>query len=469
MIFNSIFFFITLFIFLSIYFSIKKKRSSHAKIVTLVYSYFFYGMWNPAFLILIVASTVIDYWAARLIEAYPRKKKAFVSASLVSNLGLLGFFKYFNFFNDILTPLVSALGIRWSPLVMEISLPVGISFYTFQTLSYTIDVYRNKIPTESSILDIAVYVAFFPQLVAGPIVRASHFLPQLKKEPELRKKDFADGITLALTGLFMKVVIADNVAARVNVLFANWQLNGIVENWAAGMLFGIQIYGDFSGYSLIAIGIAKTMGFSIPDNFNAPYAASGFSDFWRRWHISLSSWLRDYLYISLGGNRRGTGRTYLNIMITMFLGGLWHGASIMFVIWGVLHGFYLCVERFIKNQVNKFQITQRALRRVLSGLAIFLTYLIVSLTWIPFRATSPEQGLTMMRGLFDGRFHLNQSQLPDFFFIVFIFLFSCLARRWNFSRLVQKYDGLRFFWVTVTLISLYYFSGERTEFIYFQF
>lgn len=469
MIFNSIFFFITLAGFFGLYFFIKKKRSVSAKIVTLAYSYFFYGMWNAAFLILIVASTLIDYWVARLMEAYPSRKKTFVSVSLISNLGLLGFFKYFNFFVDSLWPLIHVLGLEWTPPALEVSLPVGISFYTFQTLSYSIDVYRGKISAESSLLDIAVYVAFFPQLVAGPIVRASHFLPQLKKEPLESKKDLMDGATLVLTGLFMKVVIADNVASRVNMLFDSWHFNGIMENWAAALLFGIQIYGDFSGYSLIAIGLAKIMGFSIPENFNAPYAASGFSDFWRRWHISLSSWLRDYLYISLGGNRKGRGRTYLNIMITMLLGGLWHGASIMFVLWGALHGLYLCVERFVKSQVQKYPMTRGALKPILSGLGIFFTYIVVSLTWIPFRATHFEQGLTMMRGLFEGRFHLNRALLPEFLFIFLVFLCSCAARRWDVLKFIRSHNKTRFLWVNVVLLSLYFFSGERTQFIYFQF
>ncbi len=469
MFFNSILFLSTLFLFLTVYFSINEKRSVRAKIVILAYSYFFYGMWDAAFLILIIASTIIDYLAARFIEKVPEKKKIFVTASLICNLGLLGFFKYFNFFVDTLTPLVHFFGINWAPPLLKLSLPVGISFYTFQTLSYTLDVYRGKIKAANSFLDVAVFIAFFPQLVAGPIVRASHFLPQLRKESILNNKDMADGITQILSGLFLKVVIADNVAGRVNYLFDHWQYNGMVENWTAAMLFGIQIYGDFCGYSMIAIGIAKMMGFSLPDNFNAPYAASGVSDFWHRWHISLSLWLRDYLYISLGGNRRGTGRTYINILITMLLGGLWHGASIMFVIWGMLHGIYLCVERRIKKQFQHIKVTKKSIRYVLSGLIILLTYFVVSITWIPFRAGTPDQGFAMMHGLFGGHFNLDSSHLTDIVFISFVFIISCVTRYWNIATLLQKNEGLRFVWVTVALISLYYFSGERTEFIYFQF
>lgn len=469
MIFNSLFFFITLGIFLVFYFSMKSKRSTTSKLGTLVYSYFFYGMWNPAFLLLIMLSTIVDYWAAWSIEAYPKGKKFFLLASLITNFGLLGFFKYYNFFIEALASFAAIVGINWSPPLLQILLPVGISFYTFQTLSYTIDVYRGYIPAERSLLDIAVFVAFFPQLVAGPIVRASNFLPQLAEEPIIRKEDIADGIVMILFGLFLKVVIADNVAFRVNTLFGNWQNNGILQNWAAAMLFGVQIHGDFSGYSLIAIGIARILGFHIPQNFNSPYTAAGFSDFWRRWHISLSSWLRDYLYISLGGNRKGTRRTYMNLMITMLLGGLWHGASFMFVIWGALHGIYLCIERILRQHLTMIRMDKRVLQRVMAVLVIMFTYLTVSIAWIPFRAVTAEQGIAMMKGLFMGEFFGYEELLIDYFVIVVIFLSHCMTRWFDFFSLVKQNNTLRFVVTMVIILSFYYCSGERTDFIYFQF
>jgi D-alanyl-lipoteichoic acid acyltransferase DltB (MBOAT superfamily) len=346
---------------------------------------------------------------------------------------------------------------------------VGISFYTFQTLSYTIDVYRGEIQAKKSLLDIAFFVAFFPQLVAGPIVRARDFLPQLMKNPVIRKENWVGGIGLILSGLFLKVVVADNVSNRVNFLFANWEFNGILENWAAAMLFGVQIYGDFGGYSLIAIGLAKIMGFHIYRNFNSPYTAAGFSDFWRRWHISLSTWLRDYLYISIGGNRKGTRRTYVNLMITMLLGGLWHGASFLFIAWGALHGFYLCIERLLKNRLENIRFETVWIHRFFLTAAIVFTYIMVSLAWIPFRAATAEQGITMMIGLFHGKFSFYKNFAVDYLVILVVFLFHSLTRRYDIFNLIEKNERFRFGMITVMLLSLFYFSGERTDFIYFQF
>jgi len=468
MVFNSIFFFITLLPFLVFYFAGKNRRSATKKVGILIYSYFFYGMWNPSFLLLIIISTITDYLAARGIVAHPKRKKSFLIASLVTNLGLLGFFKYYNYFIDTVELFLHSIGIAWSPPLLSIALPIGISFYTFQTLSYTIDVYRGRISAERNLLDIAVFVAFFPQLVAGPIVRASQFLPQLTKEPIISQKNIANGIFMILLGLFLKDVVADNIAPRVNYLFGNWQSNGIADNWAAGMLFGIQIYGDFNGYSLIAIGIAKMLGFEILKNFHAPYAAAGFSDFWRRWHISLSTWLRDYLYISLGGNRKGTYRTYWNLMITMLLGGLWHGASFMFIFWGGLHGIYLFTQRLLKSYIH-ISIEDRIIQRLSLALFIVMTYLAVSIAWIPFRAETAEQGIGMMKGLFCGDFDLQNSLLSDYIIIMVMFLLHCVSRRYDFFMHVERNSIVRFVSVSIIIFCLYFFSGERTDFIYFQF
>jgi len=468
MFFNSIFFFVTLLPFLAFYFAGKNRRSATKKVGILLYSYFFYGMWNPSFLLLIILSTITDYLAAWGIVTHPRRKKSFLIASLVTNLGILGFFKYFNFFIDTVELFLQSIGIIWSPPLLNIILPIGISFYTFQTLSYTIDVYRGHISAERNLLDIAVFVAFFPQLVAGPILRASHFLPQLSKEPIIRQKNVANGIFLILLGLFLKDVVADNVAPRVNYLFGNWQSNGIADNWAAAMLFGVQIYGDFNGYSLIAIGIAKILGFEILKNFNAPYAAAGFSDFWRRWHISLSTWLRDYLYISLGGNRKGTYRTYWNLMITMLLGGLWHGASFMFIFWGGLHGLYLYTQRLLKRYVH-IAIEDRIMHRFVLATFILITYLAVSIAWIPFRAETTEQGIGMMQGLCCGSFDLQNSNLSDYIIIMVMFSLHCVSRRYDFFMHVERNNIVRFVSVLIIIFCLYFFSGDRADFIYFRF
>ncbi len=469
MVFNSVFFLLTFIFFLAIYFILRSADLRIVKVWTLLYSYFFYAVWNPAFLSLLILSTLVDFTAARLMEGYPKRKKALLIGSLSVNLGVLGFFKYFNFFNASASAMLQWVGIDWPPILIQVALPVGISFYTFQTMSYTIDVYRGKIKAERRLLDIAFFVAFFPQLVAGPIVRAKDFLPQLSGRRIISNGHIAGGIAFVLIGLFLKVVLADNVAPRVNLLFFRWEFNGILENWAAAMLFGVQIYGDFSGYSLIAIGIARMMGFHIHRNFNSPYTAAGFSDFWRRWHISLSTWLRDYLYIPLGGNRKGPGRTYLNLMATMLLGGLWHGASFLFILWGALHGIYLCAERLLKERMEKIRFKNGWSRNLAVAGAIVFTYLMVSMAWIPFRSQTLEQGIGMLSGLFFGDLKVYEEWASDYAVILSVFLLHGMTRKHDVFALIEKHEGLRFAVTCGVLLSLYYLGGERSDFIYFQF
>ncbi len=468
MVFNSIVFFLTLIPFLGFYYTRRNRRSTLTKLGVLLYSYFFYGMWNPAFLLLIIGSTLVDYFAARLIVVRPGHRKLWLLLSLTTNLGLLGFFKYFNFFAHSFAWMAATFGFEISAGFLDILLPVGISFYTFQTLSYTIDVYRGQLDPRESLLDVAVFVAFFPQLVAGPIVRASDFFPQLETETPIRTDAVADGIFLVLWGLFLKVVIADNVAYRADALFDNWQANGIAGSWTAAMLFGVQIYCDFAGYSLIAIGLARMMGFEIPQNFNAPYAAAGLSDFWTRWHISLSSWLRDYLYIPLGGNRKGKGRTHVNLMTTMVLGGLWHGASVMFVIWGAIHGGALIGERLVRGRFRT-PVQSPVLRRTFLFTGIVVTYLVVSVTWIPFRARSIEQCLGMMGSLFQGPVGFRMGLVRDLAVIAVVFGAHVYSRRYDFLGHVRRSGRMRFAMATFILVSLYFLRGQGTEFIYFQF
>jgi D-alanyl-lipoteichoic acid acyltransferase DltB (MBOAT superfamily) len=463
MVFNSLFFFLTLLPFLAVFALCRKRSAAATKVWLLAYSYFFYGLWNPAFLVLLVGSTLVDYQAARAMQLYPARRRLFLIASLVTNLGLLGFFKYWNFFVESAAWSASALGFEWRAPVLDVLLPVGISFYTFQTLSYTIDVYRGDVRARGSLLDVALYVAFFPQLVAGPILRASEFLPQVEDPPRIAPRDVADGALLVLFGLFLKSVVADNAAPHVDALFAGWQRNGILENWSAGMLFGVQIHGDFSGYSMVAIGLSRMLGYRMGRNFFSPYGAAGFSDFWRRWHISLSTWLRDYLYIPLGGNRGGGARTYVNLMLTMLLGGLWHGASVLFVVWGGLHGLYLCAERALRGNAPP---RPSGVKRFLAAL---LTWLLVSITWIPFRAASSEQGFAMVRGLVSGP--LGDLASVRWVLAASGLVFSCHFA-WSlrdFTEVVVQRPWLRFAAALVFLLSLYYFSGERTEFIYFRF
>ena len=311
-------------------------------------SYFFYGAFNPVYIVLLLASTYTDWCVAKRLPDEKRlgHRRALLAVSLIVNLGLLISFKYLAFFGEIGVTMFALLGahvhVDWPTFV----LPLGISFYTFQTLSYTIDVYRGRLKPSRSALDYALYVSFFPQLVAGPIVRAADFLPQCEEQPKVTMDQRSWGLALLGLGLFLKVCIADSVLAPVvDHIYAMTQGLTFSEAWVGTLAFSGQIYCDFGGYTLCAIGVALCFGFHLPDNFRSPYAAIGFSDFWRRWHISLSTWLRDYLYIPLGGNRHGAMRLGVALMVTMLLGGLWHGASWTFVVWGALHGVFLVMER----------------------------------------------------------------------------------------------------------------------------
>jgi len=348
--------------------------------VLLVASYVFYSWWDYRFLTLIVVSTLTDYLVGKHLplSTSDRRRRLLLTTSVVVNIGLLGFFKYWGFFVESAGSFLARVGLEPNLALLQVILPVGISFYTFQTLSYTIDVYRGRLVPEQNLPLFALFVAFFPQLVAGPIERASRLLPQLRKLPRaISHIAWGEAATLIARGLFRKVVIADGVAPIVNQVF------GAPERWNAATVimgvvaFSLQIYGDFAGYTDIARGVAKLFGVDLMENFRAPYFAKGFSEFWRRWHISLSTWLRDYLYIPLGGNRGTSVGTYRNLMITMLLGGFWHGAAWGFVLWGGLHGLYLALER----AANARRPGTNPIR-----LPAPVVFAIVSLTWIPFRA-----------------------------------------------------------------------------------
>ena len=391
MLFNSFIFFIFLGAVLPLYYFLPKKAKNP---LLLVASYVFYGYWDFRFVGLLILSTLIDYFIGRKLFATAdlKQRKVLLSLSMLANLGILGFFKYFGFFIDSLTPIAGIFGGNLDYLHLNIILPVGISFYTFQTMSYTIDIYRRKLEPTNNFIDFAVFVAFFPQLVAGPIERAKNLLPQIQKTPLPNKNQIEKGIVLIVTGLFKKVMIGDTTGRFVDHIFAQPDIYSSPELLIALLLFSIQIYADFSGYTSIARGTAKLLGIELMKNFEQPYLSRNITEFWRRWHISLSTWLKDYLYISLGGNRKGESRTYLNLMITMVLGGLWHGASWNFVIWGGLHGIYLVVhKRTIKNKKVSEKIEIKGFTNFLKQLFFIVsTYLLVLITWLFFRATSFE-------------------------------------------------------------------------------
>jgi alginate O-acetyltransferase complex protein AlgI len=361
----------------------------------LVASYFFYGWWDWRFLCLMIGSTLIDYFIAIKIEdaESPRSRKTFLILSLVINFSILGFFKYFNFFADSLAAALSGIGIHASVPLLRIILPPGISFYTFQEVAYIVDVYSGKLPASRSFLDYGLFISLFPHLIAGPIQRPSHLLPQVQKPREWDAEKAFSGLLLIIEGLFRKCVIADNCALIANAAFGGAFGKPSLPVALLGMYaFAWQIYGDFSGYSSIARGCAQLMGFHFMVNFRQPYLAESIQDFWRRWHISLSTWLRDYLYISLGGNRHGERKTYRNLMVTMLLGGLWHGANWTFVIWGGLHGGGLAAERKFRSEAaSRAGSVWKWLRR------IFIFH-VVCLAWILFRAQSLSAAWTMLKG-----------------------------------------------------------------------
>jgi alginate O-acetyltransferase complex protein AlgI len=345
-------------------------------------SYFFYGYVHPWFVGLVFATTVLDYWAGRGMAARPDRKGLFLGLSLLGNLGMLGFFKYFNFFVDNVHAALLPVGLALPVSALRIVLPVGVSFYTFQELSYTIDVYRGRLAARRDFLDFAAFVCFFPQLVAGPIERASRLLPQIERPRRFSWDEARQASFLIIWGYFQKLVIADNVGVIANKVFTLEQ-PAFPVLWAGVFAFAIQIYADFSAYSDIARGVARWLGVDLMRNFNHPYLATGPADFWRRWHISLSSWFRDYVYIPLGGSRVGTVRTGINVMTTFLLSGFWHGASWNYVLWGGYHGGLLLVGRALEPFVPKGAV----LRRTLVPFRMVLMFALASVGWLLFRET----------------------------------------------------------------------------------
>jgi D-alanyl-lipoteichoic acid acyltransferase DltB (MBOAT superfamily) len=346
----------------------------------------------PIYLLIVLVSAGIDFWAARTLGRMPdaprRRRRLILGASLAANLGILGFFKYTNLLTDAVARMMMSLGYRLDPPEMTLLLPMGISFYTFQSMSYTIDVYRGVLEPLRSFKAFFLYIIFFPQLVAGPIVRARDFLPQMPRPRRLRRRVFYEGVWLIILGFFFKMVCADNLAVYVD---AHWDAGYRAEADAGftlwlSLMFSGQIFADFAGYSSIARGLAYLLGYRLPINFNAPYIAGSLKNFWERWHITLSTWLRDYLYVPLGGNRRGRLRTYANLLIVMVLGGLWHGAAYTYLVWGAIHGVALALERLLGLQSDRGIGRFAAVR----GAWFLVTQGVVLLAWVFFRSSSLE-------------------------------------------------------------------------------
>ena len=367
------------------------------KVNLLIASYVFYAAWNPPFILLLWISTVVDWYAAQGLVRAERKasRRAWMLLSVIANLGMLLFFKYGTFLLHNFTALMATLGVHYQAPPFDIVLPVGISFYTFATMSYTLDVYLRRALPARNFLDYALFVTFFPHLVAGPIMRPTELVPQFETPRRASLRQLSFGLGLMTLGLFNKVVLADTfLAGAAERVFDRGGIPGLLDSWTGTLAFSGQIFCDFAGYSTTAIGAALCLGFYMPDNFRFPYAAVGFSEFWRRWHITLSSWLRDYLYIPLGGNRHGPVRMNAALMTTMLLGGLWHGANWTFVVWGGLHGTYLVAERGIRARFSGYRPGPLAL----FGLGL-LTYLLVTLTWVFFRAKNFGIAWQVLRGM----------------------------------------------------------------------
>lgn len=441
-------------------------------------SYFFYMSWNPKFGLLLFGTTILDYWIGRTMDRKEGRSRAILlSVSLILNLSVLTFFKYFIFFMQSGNAVFPAFGLNLGLPVWRIVLPVGISFYTFQSLSYTIDVFRREILPEKNFWNYALFLSFFPQLVAGPIVPAKTFLPQLKTWVAWKELPLREGLVLVLIGIWKKVIIADQLSILPDSFYRSPLEFSSAYAWAAVFAYSLQIYCDFSGYTDIALGSALLLGFKLTENFRMPYLASGFSDFWRRWHISLSSWLRNYLYIPLGGNRKSELRTYINLFLTMLLGGLWHGASWNFVVWGGFHGIFLGLERLGKkfwpgffSQENGSGILRRFSYRIFVILAVVLC-------WVFFR--SPNWKTTGI--VFEKLFGFSSGADPgsSSLRILFIAFFLFFVATWIGNR-DEKDGSFRKFYeglhpvifgvlVGVGLLLGAVFSSEAQPFIYFVF
>jgi alginate O-acetyltransferase complex protein AlgI len=474
MLFNSLTFVVFFAIVVALHYAPLSWRVK--KINLLIASYIFYAAWSPPFILLLWLSTMVDWKAAQWISSAtrPGRRTLFLILSLAVNLGMLGYFKYGGFLLENYTLFMRSLGVSYAPPEWSIVLPVGISFYTFQTMAYSLDVYLRRAEPAKSLLDFSLFVTFFPQLVAGPIVRPGQLIPQFATPHYATLRQFGWGLALMTVGLFEKVVLADSLLApAVDPVYAAQGALHPLDAWVGTLAFSGQIFFDFSGYTTTAIGAALCLGFSLPDNFRFPYAAIGFSDFWRRWHISLSTWLRDYLYVPLGGNRKGRVRTYANLMITMLLGGLWHGASWSFVVWGGLHGLYLSAERFLKEALPKNLALYQSLGFKIA--MALLTYVLINVTWVFFRAQTIEQAFSVLGSMVTLRpdaqtvLHYNEI-VPALIVIAGMVTVHWLMRTRSLEHVVTRAPqwALAAAW-SAMLFGLVITQGSDSAFIYFQF
>ena len=402
-------------------------------------SFYFYATWNSWLAILVVVSSTLDFFLAIQLEksSKPDMRKAFLIASILANMGLLCYFKYSNFFLESLQDALCKIGMEIHFPLLSVVIPIGISFYTFEAISYMADVYSRKITAEKSLPNFLLFILFFPHLVAGPIVRSRDFLPQIGKSKKWNWSRMHLGLQMVLMGLFKKLVIADRMAFYADPVFADPEGFRQGALWLGMIAYALQIYGDFSGYTDMAIGFAHMLGFKLTRNFNMPYLAVNISDFWRRWHISLSSWLRDYLFIPLGGSRGGLWSTCKNLMITMTLGGLWHGASWNFVVWGVIHGVLLVCHKLFTRWCENWALLQSLLLTpVGTGFRVALTFLSVSMVWVFFRAQNFSDSISFIRGLFVP--HAGKAEPMNAVGLVLIIFLVALGHSFGVKRYWQS-------------------------------
>jgi D-alanyl-lipoteichoic acid acyltransferase DltB (MBOAT superfamily) len=477
MLFNTFTFFVFFIIVFFLYwFALKKSRVAQ-NVLLLIASYVFYGWWDWRFLSLIVVSTLVDFLIGKLIfnATSKQKQKALLIISLFINLGFLGFFKYYNFFIENWIMAWDSVGVSMNLSSLKIILPVGISFYTFQTLSYTIDIYRKKIKPTSSILSFATFVAFFPQLVAGPIERAQHLLPQFIKERKFSYTYAMSGVHIFIWGLFKKVVIADTCATYVNVIFENHESMSSLSLVLGAVYFAFQIYGDFSGYSDMAIGLSRMLGFDLMQNFKYPYFARDIAEFWRRWHISLTTWFRDYLYIPLGGSRTTTALQIRNVFIIFLVSGFWHGANWTFIAWGLLNAIYFLPLLLLKrNRINKDDIIINSLReRITTSFKILITFAITCLAWVFFRANNIQHAFDYLKRIvseasLDVQFLSIERYAIELIAILGLFITIEWFHRKSEHPFTGKFYIVKLSFIIFLIITLGVFSNHE-DFIYFQF
>lgn len=482
MLFNSIDFAIFLPAVFFLYWFVSKKNLNLQNFIIVISSYLFYGLWDWRFLSLILFSTTIDYYIANKLDYYENKKirKLLLFISIFINISFLGFFKYYNFFLDNFISTFLFFGIEIKANSLNIILPVGISFYTFQTLSYSIDIYNRKLKPTKNFIAFAAFVSFFPQLVAGPIERATHLLPQFHKKREFDYSKAVDGMRQILWGLFKKIVIADNCAKFANLIFNNHEEYTGSTLVLGALFFAFQIYGDFSGYSDIAIGTSKLFGFNILQNFKLPYFSKNIAEFWKRWHISLTSWFRDYIYIPMGGNRVNNYNKIRNIFFVFILSAFWHGANWTFILWGILHAFYFLINLQIqKIKINIHDFSQHkiitSLKKIISN---GLTFSLVTFAWIFFRAENINHAFSYIVNIFSKSLFItpdfNQLKHALICFALVLLMLICefITRKLEHPLKFNNYlfpRKLRWLiYLTIILLIINY-PGEKQDFIYFQF